>query len=291
MRRKYSFHPATISNYLLVSLFAFACLAPFLFIFTMSITSEEAYGMYGVTLFPRAISLEAYAYLFQYADRLFNAYGVSIFLSTVGMSLNLLVTAMLAYPLSRRNMPYRNTFMKMILFTMLFNGGLIPQYLLVRNLGLMDRIGALILPFLIYSWNLIIMRNFFQTLPDSLIESAHCDGANDLLIFVRIVLPLSKSIVATIGLFYAVGYWNSWFPAMLYISDAQKWPAMLFLKNILYNYNNAATMIGTGIGSVRPPSEALRMACVIVIVLPILFSYPFAQKYFVKGIMLGSLKG
>lgn len=281
----------TALNYAILAVFGFVCVAPFIYILSMSVSTEAALGTYGMTFIPRSFTLESYAFLFQYGDRIYRAFGVSIFITVVGTFLSLMVTAGLAYPLSRKYLPYRSTVMKAILFTMLFNGGIIPAFLLIRYMGLYDNLWALILPMLVSSWNMILMRNFFMSLPESLMESAHVDGANDMQIFYRIVLPVSKTILATIALFYAVGYWNSWFNAMLYLSDAAKWPAMLFLRSVLFNLGNAANAVMSNPLSARPPSESLRMAVVVVITAPIVLSYPFAQKYFVKGVMLGSIKG
>ncbi|HZG58100.1 carbohydrate ABC transporter permease [Paenibacillus sp.] len=284
-------HPGVLALYGLLLMVGFLCTAPFVYILSISVSSEEALATHGATLLPSSFTLDAYRFLFTNGDRLFRSFGVSIFLATVGTALNVLVTAMLAYPLSRKYLPYRITVMKGIFFTMLFSGGLIPTYLLVLSIGLYDSVWALIIPGLINSWNLILMRNFFMTIPDSLEESALIDGANELQVFLRIILPTSKTIIATIALFYAVAHWNSWFGALMYISDLNKWPAMLFLRQILANLNNPANIVMTSPIATKPPTEPLRMACVVVLTVPILLSYPFAQKYFVKGVMLGSIKG
>lgn len=291
MKRLSWLHPGSILLFGFLSLVGFLCIAPFVYIVSISVSSEEALATHGATLIPSGVTIDAYRFLFSNGDRLFRSFGVSFFLATAGTALNVLATAMLAYPLSRKYLPYRVLAMKGIFFTMLFSGGLIPSYLLVQSLGLYDSIWALILPGLISSWNLIFMRNFFMTIPDSLEESALIDGANEIQVFVRIVLPTSKTIIATIALFYAVAHWNSWFGALMYISDLDKWPAMLFLRQILANLNNPANVVMTSPIAAKPPTEPLRMACVVVLTVPILLSYPFAQKYFVKGVMLGSIKG
>lgn len=284
-------HSVTVLLYLILFLFGFLCVAPFVYILSMSFSTDEALAHYDATLLPRSFTLESYQFLLGSGDRVYRAFGVSFFLATIGTFLNVMVTAMLAYPLSRKYLPGRITVMKLIFFTMLFNGGLIPTYLLVRSLGFYDNIWALVIPVLVNSWNLILMRNFFMTIPDSLEESALMDGANELQVFLRIILPTSKTIIATIALFYAVGHWNSWFGALLYISNPNMWPAMLFLREILANLNNPATIVMSNPFAAKPPTEALRMACVVVLTAPIILSYPFAQKYFVKGVLLGSIKG
>lgn len=292
MRNKLSrIHPGSVLVYVFLSVFGFLCVAPFVYIISISVSTEVGLGKYGATFIPRTFTLDAYAFILQYGDRFFKAFGVSAFLATIGTFMSVLATAALAYPLSRKYLPYRTTVMKGVFFTMLFNGGIIPFYLIVKQLGLYNSIWSLVLPVLINAYYMILMRNFFMTIPESMEESALCDGANDLQIFFRIILPTSKTILATIALFYAVGNWNSWFIAMLFISDADKYPAMLFLRGVLYNFSNPANAIMTNTFYMKPPSEALRMACVVVITTPILLSYPFAQKYFVKGIMIGSVKG
>lgn len=293
MQKSTSFkiHPLTMILYLILLVFSFLCVAPFIYIISMSVSTEEAIGQYGLTFIPRAFSLESYQFILQYGDKFYRAFAVSLILAIGGTFLSVIVTAGLAYPLSRKYLPYRGIIMKAVLFTMLFNGGLISSFLLIRYLGLYNSMWALILPSLVASFYMILMRNFFATIPESIIESALCDGANDLQIFFRIVLPTSGTILATIALFYAVGYWNSWFQALLFMSDSSKWPAMTFLRSILMNFNNPSNAVMSNPLSARPPSESLRMACVIIITAPILLSYPFAQKYFVKGVMLGSVKG
>lgn len=196
-----------------------------------------------------------------------------------------------AYPLSKKNLPGRKGIMLYILFSMMFSGGIIPFYLVVRGIGLGNSIWALILPSCWSSWNMILMRNFFNAVPDSLEESAKLDGANDIQVLFKIVIPLSKSIIATIALFFAVGFWNSWYNALLFIDDSAKQPLMMFLKKIMETKNVGSSLIGSSSVADLPASESLRMATVVVCTLPILCSYPFVQKYFVKGVMVGSVKG
>jgi len=285
-------HIATILNYVILLAISLVFLLPFLYVVSMSFASDASYGKYGATLIPKEWSLAAYRYMFEYGTALFQAFSVTLFVTAAGTVCSLSVTTLLSYGLSRRDVPYRKFFMTMVIITMFFNGGMIPQYLLVRSLGLLDTLAVMFVPSLVYSWNMIIMRNYFMSFPDSLMEAAKCDGAGEARVFFSIVLPASKAIIATITLFCLVGYWNSWFPAALYISDSTKWPVMLFLKNMLYNFSSVANMINpTGMVTSNPPTEALKMACVVVVALPIIISYPFAQKYFVKGVMLGSLKG
>ena len=264
---------------------------PFLYVISMSFTSDAALGTVGVRMIPAEFSVAAYKYLFSNAKSLLQAYGVTIFVTVMGTFLGTILAIFFAYPLSKKNLPGRNAIMLYILFSMMFSGGIIPFYLVVRGIGLGNSIWALILPSCWSSWNMILMRNFIQSIPDSLEEPAKLDGANDIQILFRIIIPLSKAIIATISLYFAVGFWNSWYNALLFIDDSSKYPLMMFLKNIMQTKNVGVSLIGASSVSDIPASEALRMATVVVCTLPILCIYPFIQKYFVKGVMVGSVKG
>ena len=216
-----------------------------------------------------------------------------MFRVVIGTALNLVFTITLSYGLSREGLKGRTFLTGFVFFTMLFSGGMIPTFILVKGVGLIDSRWAMVLPCLINTWNLLIMRNFFYGIPKSLEEAAVIDGANDAQVLVKIVLPLSKASIATIGLFYAVSHWNAWFDAMLYINTT----ALLPMQNILRNIITAASSIGD-LGAeaynsldVVPPSQAIRAATIVITTLPILVAYPFVQKYFVKGVMVGSVKG
>lgn len=211
----------------------------------------------------------------------------------MGTVLNLAVTISLAYGLSKDNLKGKTVITGFVFFTMLFSGGLIPTFILVKGLGLIDSRWSMVLPCLVNTWNLLIMRNFFYAIPKSLEEAAVIDGANDVQILTKVVLPLSKASIATIGLFYAVSHWNAWFDAMLYINKTPLLP----MQNILRNIITAASSIGD-LGAeaynsldVVPPSQSIRAATIVITTLPILVVYPFVQKYFVKGVMVGSVKG
>ena len=221
------------------------------------------------------------------------AYSNTLFRVFVGTGLNLVVTISLAYGLSKDNLKGKTVITGFVFFTMLFSGGLIPTFILVKGLGLIDSRWAMVLPCLVNTWNLLIMRNFFYAIPKSLEEAAVIDGANDIQILTKVVLPLSKASIATIGLFYAVSHWNAWFDAMLYINKTPLLP----MQNILRNIITAASSIGD-LGAeaynsldVVPPSQSIRAATIVITTLPILVVYPFVQKYFVKGVMVGSVKG
>lgn len=278
-------------NYILLAFVGIITVVPFLYVISMSFTSDAALGTVGVRMIPAEFSVAAYKYLFSNAKSLLQAYGVTIFVTVMGTFLGTILAIFFAYPLSKKNLPGRNAIMLYILFSMMFSGGIIPFYLVVRGIGLGNSIWALILPSCWSSWNMILMRNFIQSIPDSLEESAKLDGANDIQILFRIIIPLSKAIIATISLYFAVGFWNSWYNALLFIDDSSKYPLMMFLKNIMQTKNVGVSLIGASSVSDIPASEALRMATVVVCTLPILCIYPFIQKYFVKGVMVGSVKG
>lgn len=277
-------------NYLFLTLFGLVCVLPFIYVLTVSVSSELSLGTYGATLFPREVSFSSYIFILNHSSRLLHAYKSSLFMTGMGTLVGLFVTAGFAYPLSKKQLPFRTPIMIYVLFSMLFAGGLIPLFVMVKNLGLYDTYWAVILTGCFSTWNMILMRNFFAAIPDSLEESAYMDGANDIAIFFKIILPLSKPILATIALFIAVSFWNEWFRSLLFIRDTEKWPIMMFLKEILESRNAADNMAGI-VESTFPPSEGIRMAAVIVMTTPILLVYPFVQKHFVKGVMLGSIKG
>jgi putative aldouronate transport system permease protein len=208
-----------------------------------------------------------------------------------GTAVNLLLTALCAYPLSKKRLLFRPFFMTLIIFTMFFNGGLIPRYLLVQSLGMIDTIWAIIIPAAIRTWYMIIMRTFFQSLPDSLEESAYIDGANDFQIFIKIYLPLSKAIVATLTVFYSVEQWNNFFPALIYLNSESKFPLQIILRNMVVVGNMSEQMGEIGQGSDYIAVEkTIKYAVIMVSTLPIMLVYPFLQRYFVKGVMVGSLK-
>jgi putative aldouronate transport system permease protein len=212
-----------------------------------------------------------------------------------GTFLGTLITATTAYPLSKKNLPLSSVMMLLVLFTMLFNGGMIPNYLLIKNLGLINNRLALILPGLISAFNVILMKTFFLSIPDSLEESARLEGANDIYIFVRIIIPLSKAVLATIALFMAVGYWNDFFSTVLYINDGAKWSMQAVLRFMITNTATAMAQAGLSAradSDITQVTEAtIKAASIVVATVPILIIYPFLQKYFVKGAMIGSVKG
>lgn len=282
-------------NYLLLSLVALACLYPFLYIIATSFSSSRAVNSGEVYIWPVEFNLEAYKQLLL-DGQIFISMRNTVLLTVVGTFLNLAMTVLCAYSLSKTRLRGRSIFTALIVFTMLFSGGMIPNFLLVRSLGLMDSYWSLWLTGLISTYNMIVMRTAFQGIPDSLEEAAQIDGANDPYILFKIVLPLSKATLATIVLFYAVGWWNAYFNPMLFLSTSTKYPLMVKLKQMLDTAQmltvQNTNMGGTeGVGQTVVAAETYKSATILVSVLPIICIYPFLQKYFVKGVMIGSVKG
>lgn len=280
-----------IINYTVLTLFCLCIIIPFVFIINQSLMRNEDILTHGFSLIPKSISFAAYDYLLLQNSAMLRAFGVSVGVTVAGTLLNVIVTSMFAYGLSKKQLPLRDLFTILLFITMIFNGGLIPKYLLVSSLGLKNTYMALILPGLMSAWNTLILRNFFAAIPESLIESAHLDGANEYRIFTKIILPLSKAALATISLFYAVGHWNSWFNAAIFITDKSKWPMQLLLKEMLDAINVAASSGATDSVANTLPTESVKAAAIMITAIPIIMVYPFIQKYFAKGVMVGSVKG
>ncbi|WP_214628247.1 carbohydrate ABC transporter permease [Paenibacillus agaridevorans] len=267
-------------------LFSISTLFPFVNVLFVSFANmKDIVESGGVLLFPKSIHLDSYRYVLQYSG-LLNAYGVTIFITVVGTIINLIMTALGAYVLSNRDLPGRNAMMTMVLIAMLFSGGLIPTYLVVRSLQLVDTVWALMLPSAISAWLLILMRNFFQGIPAELRESARIDGCSELGILVRIILPLSMPIFATLALFYGVGHWNEYINVVIYINDPDLSTLQLILRKM---YTFAIDQLDGD--SLPPPVETVRAATIMMSTLPIVMVYPFLQRYFVQGVMVGSVKG
>ncbi|HEX7058197.1 MAG TPA: carbohydrate ABC transporter permease [Bacilli bacterium] len=273
----------------LLGLIAVATLFPLYYVFIVSFTDPAEFVRKSIVLLPEKWTLDAYRYLMLNGSFI-HSVGVSAFLAVVGTACSLTVTSALAYALSRKRLKGRRLFTLLILFTILFNPGIIPNYLLVRDLGLIDSIWSLILPALSSGWYVILMRSFFDHIPTGLEEAAAIDGCNDIIAWVRIILPLSMPALAAFGLFFAVEYWNVYFNALLYINDFHKWPIQLLLQNIL-NDSAGSSLAEADPLRQPPPTQTLKMTAVVITTLPILFVYPFLQKHFAKGVMLGSVKG
>ena len=280
-------------NTLLMIFLALCCLIPFTHVMFASVSSPAFLAQNrGLVLYPHGFSLNGYGLVFRNPN-LIPSYFNTLYYVSIGTIVNLLMTSVAAYVLSRKGPMLNRFFMKILTFTMFFSGGIIPFFLVVDSLGLTDTRAALIIPYAVVTYNIIIMRTSFQQVPVSLEESARIDGANDFVILFRIIVPLSKAIIAVITLFVAVSFWNSWFPAVLFLRDRNKFPLQLILREILINNDITKVM------AVREMSAAeeqyyrrLVKYCIIVVAtLPIICIYPFLQKYFVKGVMIGSIKG
>lgn len=277
-------------NIVLLAVGSFLFLYPLWFVIVSSVSDAASIASGAVSLWPRGFNLEAYERVFS-DSRVWLTYRNTIFYVLAGTLINLVLTTLGAYPLSRRDLFGRNAIMLFIVFTMFFSGGLIPMYLNVRDLGLFDTRWALLLPGAISAYNLIVMRTFFQsTIPDGLIESAKIEGASEYRILWSIVLPLSMPVVAVMTLFYAVYHWNSWFDAMIYLQDRSLHPLQLLLREILVSSQTNDMLGGVGSGDVVGVSETIKYATTVIATLPILVIYPFLQKYFAKGVMLGGVK-
>lgn len=264
-------------------------LYPFIYIISMSISDPIYVLRQDIVLLPKGFSLGAYKMVFE-NNELWMHYANTIWYTVVGTFVNMVMTVMGAYPLSRKGMVGRKPCMFFISFTMFFSGGMIPFFIIVNKLGLYDTRWAMIIPVAVSAWNLIIARTFFQGISDSLIESAKLDGANDIVILCKIVLPLSKAILAVLALFYAVGHWNAYFNAVLFLPSVEKQPLQIYMQKILINMSEALVG-GTQLGLERSMQVIqLRYAAIVVVILPIIFVYPFLQKYFVQGVMVGAIK-
>lgn len=278
----------TIVNSTLLILIALACLLPFLNVIASSFASTQEMVEKRFILFPTTFSLDAYKYILS-TPTIFKGLGVSVGVTLIGTLLSMALTALMAYGLSRSYLYGRNSINFIVVFSMLFSGGMIPTFLVVKGVHLIDSYWSMIIPTAINAFNLIIMRNFFQSLPDALEESAKIDGCTDFGVFFKIMLPLSLPSIATISLFYGVAYWNTYMSAILYINDSLKWPIQVLLRQIVIV---SSGMQGDNSSvDIIPPAQTIKMAVIVIATLPMLAAYPFVQRHFVKGAMLGSVKG
>ncbi len=277
-------------NVLLMIFLALVTLYPIVFVAFASVSDPISLARSdGLILRPQGFQLYAYKKVFD-NPYIIIAYANTIFYMLAGTLCNVAVTSTLAFALSRKKLMLKKLMLALIVFTMFFGGGMIPTYLLMRNLGMMDNRLAVIFPGLVSTMNLIIMRTNFENLPDSLEESAKMDGANDITVFLRIVLPLSIPIIAVMVLFYGVGHWNSWFNAMLYFRRRELYPLQLILREIIILSSTDNMIVDAG-ATRQELSEVIKYATIMIATIPVLCVYPFLQKYFVKGIMVGAVKG
>ncbi len=283
--------PVNLGIYLLFAVLAFLTIFPFYNVIILSLTNIQSYASHIPYILPYEIDWSAYKEIIN--DKYFvKSLGVTVFITIVGTALNMLVSTMTAYVLSRKRLLGRKFFTGMLLFTMLFSGGLVPTYLTVQAYGLQNSIWSMIFPCMLNTYYVLIMRNYFMTLPDALEDAAKIDGANDIQILFRVYVPISRPFMATFGLFYAVERWNEWWNAYIYISDKDLKPLQIYLKDILVTYN---TQLAPQLQSMLEGQQtsfpvAMHMATIVVTMLPIICVYPFVQKHFVKGVMLGSIK-
>lgn len=281
--------------YIIATISFIIILVPLINVISSSFSSGRAVQTGQVFLWPKQVTIDAYKMVFEYKD-IWIGYRNTIYYTVCGTALNVITTVLLAYPLSRRQLKGRGVIMKILVFTMMFNGGLIPNYLLVKDLHLLNTPWALWLPGLLSVYNVIVMRTFFQsTIPDELLEAAQIDGCSNWAFLIRIVLPVSKAIIAVMILLYAVGHWNTYFNAMLYMNDKSKYPLQIFLRDILISTEiDMSNMTGSDVQEMLKRKEMqiiMKYALIVVSSGPVLIMYPFVQKYLVKGVMIGSVKG
>lgn len=281
----------TVFNYTFITVLCLVMLYPFWHVVMQSFSSMEETLKGGVFLYPKGFNLDTYRSVFN-NPQVYTGFATSIMVTVIGTVLGTLLTAMTAYPLSKSRLRGGKVLMVIVLITMIFAGGMIPSFLLIQELGLMDNRLSLILPALVSAYNCIIMKNFFMSIPDSLEESARIDGANDIRIFFSIIVPLSKATIATIALFMAVAYWNDYFSTVLYIRSSDKWALQAVLRNMLTNTQQAMAQAGVNvINTSNTNSETIKAGTIVISTVPILVVYPFVQKYFVTGVMIGGVKG
>ena len=281
----------TVFNYVFFTVLCLIMLYPFWHVVMLSFSSLEASLKGGLFLYPKGFNLDTYRSVFK-NPQVYTGFATTILVTVVGTALGTLLTAMTAYPLSKPRLRGGRLMMTLVLFTMIFAAGMIPSFLLIQTLGLMDNRLALILPGLVSAYNCIIMKSFFLSIPESLEESARIDGAHDLRIFFSIILPLSKATIATIALFTAVGYWNDYFSTVLYIRSADKWALQAVLRFMLTNTQQAMAQAGVNVmAQSNTNAETIKAGTIVISTVPILIVYPFVQKYFVKGVMIGGVKG
>ncbi|WP_138752289.1 carbohydrate ABC transporter permease [Paenibacillus sinopodophylli] len=278
-----------------ISLFSLSCLFPFIMVISGSLSTEKDIMEFGYSLWPKTVTFDSYRILFLGSSRILDAYGVSLFVTAAGTLLSLFVTSMGAYVMARRSFKYRNILSIYVIITMLFNGGLVPWYIIcVRYLDLKDTLWALILPMLANAFNMFLIRNFMLSIPEDMNESAKMDGAGDFKIFYSLIVPLSVPVLATVGLFVALSYWNDWFLGLMFVDKQELQPLQLLLRTLISNVeflkssSNASAMQRI---SAQIPSESIKMALTVITIGPIIFLYPFVQRFFVKGLMVGAVKG
>jgi putative aldouronate transport system permease protein len=283
-------------GYFLVTVFGLACVLPFLLILITSFTSESSLMRNGYSFFLKEFSLEAYSLAFRNPNRILWAYRNTVCVTIIGTTCSVLISTMTGYVLQRRDFRPRNRFSLFFFFTTLFNGGLVPWYILcTKYLGFKNNYIALLLPMMFSVWHMIIAKNYMRSIPYEITESAKIDGANDLRIFLQLVMPLCTPLIATLGLFSALAYWNDWYNSMLFITKEQKMSLQYFLQEMINSIQALRNLVAMGASpsaiTVSMPQETMKMAMTVITTGPIILLYPFVQRYFVKGLTIGAVKG
>lgn len=280
---------------IILLIFAMLCVLPFWLVLSGSLTSEAEIMSSGFGLFPKKIDFTAYKILMTNMSRILNGYKISLIVTVVGTTLTVVVVSLAAWPISQNRVKYHNALNFFVLFTMLFSGGMVPWFIVCRNmLHLTDTIWALILPYVANAWYIFLVRNYYRGIPDELVEAAKIDGAGEYRIFGQIIFPLSKPVLATIALFACLAYWNDWWLGIMLVDKVEMQPLQLLLRTITSNIqflSTAGNANAVAVASSSIPSEAIKMTTCIITIGPIILVYPFVQKYFVKGIMVGAVKG
>ncbi|WP_374706307.1 carbohydrate ABC transporter permease [Paenibacillus sp. J22TS3] len=282
---------------IIIGLFSFSCVFPFLYVIIISFTDEKTLALEGFSILPSKFSADAYHYIFSTGSELFSSFGLTLLVTVLGTFITLFLVTTYAYAVSRKSFEFRGFFSFLAFFTMLFSGGMVPGYIVMTQfLHLQNTIWALVLPLAMSAFSIIVMRTFFQTtVPDEIIESAKMDGAGEFLTFARIVLPVSLPGIATIGLFSSLGYWNDWFNALLYYNKPDLTPPLQFMLMRIEKNMEFLRQMSQHLGDYNAvgalPTETVRMAMVVLATLPIVMAYPFFQRYFVQGLTVGSVKG
>lgn len=287
-----SFNLFDICNYFILSAVILLMGVPFYYLAVNSLTPESVILKQGYTFFPTSISLHAYYIIFNISDQILRSIGITIFITVVGTLMNLIITFFFAYTLSRKEVPGRSWMMVYLVISMIFSAGLIPWAIVVKNCGLINSIWVYIIPSLLNPWYTILIRNFFMEIPSSLREAAIIDGCSEFLVLVKIVLPVSKPIIATLTLFYAIDNWNRWFECLIFITDNRLFSLQYLIYQLLTRISSLQTASSGQAqqSSLILSSETVKLATIMVSTIPIMLVYPFVQKYFLKGIMVGSVK-
>lgn len=280
-----------IFSYTALGIYGILVLIPVLSVMFKAVSADWAVTAGKVIFTPIGFQLDTLKYVCA-SSQFINSFSISIFMTLLGSVGAVILTSLTAYPLSKKNLKGMKTILVIFIITMLFNGGIVPNYLLIKNLGLLNKFGALVLPSMFTVFNMLVMKNYFETIPESLEESAKLDGARNITILFRIILPLSMPVLATISLFYAVGYWNDYFNAMLYINRTNLKPLQLYLRDIVMSAIDSTTNMNlSNEEKMNLSTEGIRSATVVASMVPMLLIYPWMQKYFIKGILIGSVKG